>query len=331
MADLLDFSWDVVTLGYEWLETTPTQVFGRQKHEIFGWSDNCFLVVREPHGEDALTAGWRSYQPLVDHKELFQIFALTQPSRSGILAFANKYGELKSRNQAVLEVSESRQVMAQLGKRFYSDNILRSTIDMVAGYEKSILADPLSVWIEQIDEMYFAFEIWSSLNKRDEERLKGFFSWRGDSIEVRHPRHSGVVFIQILSPRLGGPRITHGDLLQAARLYLTDLITRNMNGLVSPQLLPSEGFQAATLRIVPTCLIGAMWLQFAQAVDRTRSYKQCEACGKWFDVSDRFGARADKKTCDVTCRMRLSRKLAREGKVAKPLPQNYRRTDKKLR
>jgi hypothetical protein len=81
----------------------------------------------------------------------------------------------------------------------------------------------------------------------------------------------------------------------------------------------------------PLNLLGAMWLQFAQAVGRGGVPVQCLVCSKLFVISDRplpgvRRTRSDKKYCDDVCRMaaandrkskkRRDRKLA-DGKKKK--------------
>ena len=61
----------------------------------------------------------------------------------------------------------------------------------------------------------------------------------------------------------------------------------------------------------PKDLLGAIWLQLAQAVAGNYSIKICRGCGKPFQVGG-GNRRADATTCNDTCRQRANRK-AKEG------------------
>jgi hypothetical protein len=60
------------------------------------------------------------------------------------------------------------------------------------------------------------------------------------------------------------------------------------------------------LCFVPQYLLGAIWLQFAVAVDGNKGYRNCRQCGRWFEVSPRAG-RTDKIFCRGACRSQASR------------------------
>jgi hypothetical protein len=79
------------------------------------------------------------------------------------------------------------------------------------------------------------------------------------------------------------------------------------------------------LRVIPNSLIGAMWWQFAMAVDGNRSYRQCGACRKWYEIAGQAG-RTDKLFCSESCKARAHRKkqaearrLRQEGMTAKAI------------
>jgi hypothetical protein len=68
-------------------------------------------------------------------------------------------------------------------------------------------------------------------------------------------------------------------------------------------------FRASSPRLnvslVPTNLIGALWLQFAAAVDGLKNFNQCSQCGAPFEVSrdPRTGKRSDAWFCSSRCRV----------------------------
>jgi len=74
------------------------------------------------------------------------------------------------------------------------------------------------------------------------------------------------------------------------------------------------------LHIVPKSLLGAMWVQFAQAVANDKKYRNCSTCGKWFEIAPDT-ARTSRTHCSEACKSRAyrhrqarARDLAREGR-----------------
>ena len=59
-------------------------------------------------------------------------------------------------------------------------------------------------------------------------------------------------------------------------------------------------------------LVGALWLQFARAVERDSRFRQCAECGTWFELA-RGTARADKLYCSTPCRTKAYRKRQAEA------------------
>jgi hypothetical protein len=61
------------------------------------------------------------------------------------------------------------------------------------------------------------------------------------------------------------------------------------------------------LEVVPLSLIGALWLQFAQAVSGQRAFHPCDACGRLIELHPTAN-RADRRYCGDACRARAYRK-----------------------
>jgi hypothetical protein len=70
--------------------------------------------------------------------------------------------------------------------------------------------------------------------------------------------------------------------------------------------------EGLTLRLMPTNLLEAMWIQFGQAVESNKTFRQCRHCGVWFDLSPK-AARVDKVFCTEACKARAyRRRLAKQ-------------------
>ena len=81
----------------------------------------------------------------------------------------------------------------------------------------------------------------------------------------------------------------------------------------------------AAIRIVPTTLIGAMWLQLAESIAGNKMHRSCVSCGWWFEIGPST-ARKSKFYCSEACRSRAYRgrkeealRLAAQGKEPKEI------------
>ena len=81
---------------------------------------------------------------------------------------------------------------------------------------------------------------------------------------------------------------------------------------MAPRLLYNPDDDQVEQHLWPKNLLGAIWLQFARAVEIDKpDYGRCEACQKPFEVSPE-GMRPETKYCGVKCRVRADRKRAAE-------------------
>jgi hypothetical protein len=96
------------------------------------------------------------------------------------------------------------------------------------------------------------------------------------------------------------------ELAAPAHDFLCKFINENLLGRVSPWLQPGAGSvqgsnvpARAPVQLIPTGLAAAIWLQLALVVSGTKTLRQCQGCGKWFEVGE---ARSDKVYCGDACR-----------------------------
>ena len=98
------------------------------------------------------------------------------------------------------------------------------------------------------------------------------------------------------------------DALAEARVGLRCLINDRIRETVSVSLRRTDSTRHA-LRVVPTHLIGAIWLDFARATEGDLAVRRCEGCGGWIYLHPSFGSNKQAKTCSSTCRSRANRRL----------------------
>lgn len=63
--------------------------------------------------------------------------------------------------------------------------------------------------------------------------------------------------------------------------------------------------------IAPVSLIGALWLQLADALARKPKFGRCLQCQKWFEFTR--GKRRDSKFCTTGCKNRWHRENSKES------------------
>jgi hypothetical protein len=296
MPDIpLQFRWQVAEDGYRWLEAHAV-------HE----SDQ----MREPflsHGRPIGAGGFRmmQYLPLAAFPGLFRVFADTEPSRDAIRAFANRFGPLGP----------------DLAKTIPLADQPKSTgIPLGTG-------EPLAAWNDEILIMRFAIAIWEAARNGDVATLERVIHWQPDGSRVEIAGHPGVPGGQMPEPpaRVERSTIAHthfgdgvlerfvpGDLVYPALHYLQSRINQKLEGRASPRLLWDSKHERLGLYIVPTGLIGALWLQFARAVERDSRFRQCAECGIWFELAPGT-ARSDKLYCSTPCRIKAYRKRQAEA------------------
>lgn len=291
MPDIpLQFQWHVAEGGYRWLGSRTT-FEPRQKPQPF-------LTDGRPIG----TGGFRvmQYLPLAAFPGLFRVFADTEPNRDGIKAFADRFGPLGGNLAKQIPFSEERSAAgASLG-----------------------VGESLADWNEEIQTMRLAVDLWEAARNGDVVRLERVIFWTEDGSGVQmlsHPELPGgqlpdpparVERAWIAGTRLGDDmlgRFVRGDLVKPALHYVQSKINAKLQGRASPRLLWDANRERLGLYIVPDGLIGALWLQFARAVERDSKFRQCAECGIWFELA-RGTARADKLYCSTPCRTKAYRK-----------------------
>ncbi len=184
-------------------------------------------------------------------------------------------------------------------------------------------------WASEILEMRYAVDLWRSLETKDNARLERFIAWE----KVTAPRQLGYVsrlsrpreayleeemsVINLRSERwltwpLAVPdaeRVWTNTLdqektFEAGWYFLKSWINQGLVGRTATQLDVPLKAKQLILTPTPTCLIGALWQQFANAVVRNDDIRICPICGESFPIRRTVDARMDKTYCRARCRVR---------------------------
>jgi len=310
MAGVFEFTWDVYEGGYRWVETVqaraltqPTPLKPAIDHEAAGAEvrPQLFLTDGLP-----LTAGSfraRHYQPLHLHSSLFRTFAETVPTREGILAFADEYGPLGVGVPIELPPPGT------------------------SGIQTFGTGEPLSVWVGEILAFCQALTLWDMAREGDVAGLSRYIRWVGpdavayDSDPDRDPGAppAGPLLHEQrwLATREIRPdvleRFRPGDLIQPALYQVQGVVNVHLGQRISPRLLANPQYTQLGLYFMPGSLIGALWLQFAQAIDGNKDYRRCRECQKWFELTPEV-ARTNRRFCSNACRSKAYRKRQAEAR-----------------
>jgi len=240
------------------------------------------VIIRRPSVE----LGRSSYRPIREETGLFRIFAnLDYEDSAQITEFANSYGLL---GEGVFIDPEGGQGALEGGELFRT-------------------------WAKEIDHMQRALRLWDCVQARDNESLKQYIHWEGTrSVEYQKGR-TRIVIANEDSNREYLDRFPPGDVSIPAERLVQTVINKQIDGRVSPRLLWDEGGTKLRLYLVPKNLVGAMWLQFSQAVDGNIQFLVCPECEKPFAVNK--SARGKPRIyCSASCRSRAHHKRSTGGK-----------------
>jgi hypothetical protein len=240
-------------------------------------------------------------KPLESATGLFREFAQLRETQAAALNFANLYGMLSDGSWVVPTTSPKVRVV--------------SIGTVITGKKQTTVipgAEPHGFWVRQIRAMHRAVELWDAVRSNDRQHaLAGFIEWRDRSSVMYRSRDGAKEWIAstVHHPELLST-LRYLDLVQPARYQLQRLVNGGLREFTScPQLLWDNGDMF--LFIQPRSLLGAMWLQFARAIDGDREYRVCPGCDRWFEIGG-GQRRADAKACSGTCRQRISRAAKEE-------------------
>jgi hypothetical protein len=302
---------------------------------VYEWQD-CRLVgdarfkrslVRKCSLEDLM-----DYYPLGENVSLYRTLAAVEPTETGILEFVNRYGPLGEGVEKYAELPDGRHGMVE----------------------------PLEDWRHTVVWLGEAIRLWDMIERGDRDGLARVIKWQGKkAVYYREPETvrrwlhipSRKELPEDVWRRLKelerpiasvdhSPEIlatfTPGDVVEPARAWVVFTVNGTLANTVQPAFLWDRRGRVL-FRTWPRSLLGATYLQFATAIRSHRVSRECQVCGKPFEVTN-IASRNDRLTCSQTCRTRAYRdrqKKARELHAAGRKPGEIAReigsTTKKVR
>jgi hypothetical protein len=224
------------------------------------------------------------YRPCEPHPGLFREFAELSPTRDAIRDFAGQYGDLF--NRFALEQGAVRD-------------------DGTDAWGTS-----LGTWTQEIGDMRVLVVLWERVQHRQIAALKKIIKWTDKAVGyvIETPRRkANVTLAHAEIPGSGFGRFDRKDVLFPAKCALQMEINKRIAEQPTVPHLAWTPDYHQRLIFTPPNLLGAMWMQFAQAVTGEFELYSCDACGKFFQRGP-GGRRADATTCSDACRQRKNRK-----------------------
>jgi hypothetical protein len=257
---------------------------------------------------------------------LFRIFADTEPTLEGIQQFANRYGCLGAdlrgpfKDQVNYPELSSGERMGEpfeawVGEIFRMRHAVELWDCLQAGDVKSVsrfirrreIPDNSELTVHYIGPK---IPIGASGATRQESFQIGLITDGSRPDGARHFDHEFFSWAPSAT-MFGPPRIVFfplNDELAPGWAALQGIINSMLlKHRVTPNLTWTRhvATQELRVRIVPSSLLSAIWMQFANAVEGGKEYRQCDTCKTWFEVTAH--ARAGAKFCRNACRFRAYR------------------------
>jgi len=290
-AELLEFDWDVNPGGYRWVEATsalpaPGETGTPAPKLALVWAGPEVVGPTPPH----------------PHPEpaLFRLFAEVNPTREGILAFANRYGNLGAEIELHLASCDP---------------------DAGPGPARGTF---LIVWQNQIADVQRLLAVWDLLQAGDREHLAQHIEWtkggpEGVAVHFnshgngRGPSLGSERVRELIASRKKSPELLEqwdvDDPVRPAWAYLQREINEHLYytaAEISSYMAWDAKKNRPVLRLIAPSLLGAVWFQLADAVTYDRVFSSCRECQKWFAVGPEV-ARSNRRFCSNACRSKAYR------------------------
>jgi hypothetical protein len=290
LADQPRLSWTVPAGGYRWV---PAEYLNSEGKKLVGPA----LVEAEPAAPRSPAASSTAPEA---HPALFLLVAAVPPDQDGVLAFANRYGNLG----------------------FHME--IRPLVH--SGARTGV---PLTVWLGTISDVQRLTALWGLIKRGEEDKLACYFSLRkakgpAEDASVAFDSHpkagkGGAPPLGFLPLREeipvtdAGPELVEkarrGEMLPLALRYLQrelDAYLYHSDAALEPRM----GWDAGRLRPrlvfgYPT-LAAAIWGELAKSVSEDRLFATCKECGTPFEVAPEL-ARTNRRFCSNGCRSKAYR------------------------
>jgi Putative ATPase subunit of terminase (gpP-like) len=273
---IIAFYWDVPQGGFRWMDASA----------IADATPRRWLTDAVPVG---LAMDVRRYNPLDEYPALFRTFADTPLTEDGISRFANQFGGLGAWEQ--IRLTSGPEVVMGMG-------------------------ESRQIWMNEIDAMRRAVQLWDAVRHRDApwfEQHVRVESRSSEEIWVSYLEEGVLYHREVIGPDLAGFVKPH-DVRRPTLLVVQKMINTRLWEQTAPRLLYDPERDGLGVYLVPKNLLGALWLQFARAIDGNKDYRRCGGrCGQWMAIS-LDAHRTHKRFCSDACRNKAYRERQAEAR-----------------
>ena len=251
-------------------------------------------LVAAPRSPEARADPTARLHAIGDHSGLFRNFAETEPTLEGIVDFARRYGLLEDLDDTDTWLGDLRVPKLHGGAPVHGEQFL--------------------MWQGAILSMAEGLRLWDLAIARDTQGLHRYLRWNDGLLAFwSEAGHTGEGFMVLYNARTAEGPIAwdESDLLGPARYVAAGIVNRGLEERATPGLVTDSATLRQHLALVPRDLLGALWLQFANAIEAEPEYRKCEHCGTWFEVGPGAASRA-RRFCSNRCRVAASRRKLRD-------------------
>jgi ferredoxin len=196
--------------------------------------------------------------------------------------------------------------------------------------------EDVSAWFHEIETMHHLMLLWDAIDHKL-DALASIIHWDHNTreVEYRGPLAPGPQIIASaydIHPAGTGiaSRFRPGDLVGPARHVFRIKLNEQLERYpaASRLLFKDNRYDSLLLCIVPGSLISALWLQFARAVQEGKTHRQCEQCGRWFEVMPE--KLEGGKYCRNACRTKAYRLRIEEARKLRAAGMSVKKIAEKL-
>ncbi len=248
-------------------------------HMVLNGDPTRLFLCFEPSQDDDIR-----YEPLEKDSGLFRTFADTEPTPNGVEIFASSYGFL--------------------GLTRYE---VRPDEAYATPQDHDAVGEHLDDWQLEIKWMRTAIELARAASSGSTREIQRVLRIHGTAATLTD--RDGTKLPLKLQTELPD------DPVLASKQVLAKVASERLQGSMQTSLVTQEGSISARSR--PTSLIAALWLQFALNIDDPNSYRKCDQCKRWFEVTPSVN-RKDRKYCSNACRTKAYRRRKKTDEPMSP-------------
>jgi hypothetical protein len=244
--------------------------------------------------------------PLHKNPTLFREFASLNPTEDSFVRFANDYGWL-----GVSQLLEGDAEVNEQGK----------TVRVVRFGDPRAHGEPLWRWKAAHQALSKVSDVLQAITTDDLTTLTEWFSIRTDAALYQRETQVGGEWEWVcgaanppLRPALW--KWANGGQTELERLKriasawaqkrINDALGNADNSTNTSVRILLNAKGGMSLHIVPDTLLAAMWLQCARVLTENPTFKACEKCGKWFEISPEM-RRKSTMYCSAKCKVAAHR------------------------